>query len=61
MDLDPRIFGLKRAINGEQVICLTNISNSDVAVDFKLDGFKNITKEKFNGKLTPYQVVWLKK
>jgi sucrose phosphorylase len=59
--LDSRIFGLKRSIDGEEVICLTNISNSNVDVNLNIDGFKKITKEKFNGKLTPYQVVWLKK
>lgn len=61
MDLDPKIFGLKRTLEGEQVICLTNISNSEVLANLNFDGFKNITKEKFDGKLKPYQVVWLKK
>jgi sucrose phosphorylase len=60
MNLDSRIFGLKRFIANEEVICLTNISNSDVEVDYELDGYKEITNEQFDGKLTPYQVVWLK-
>lgn len=60
MNLDSRLFGLKRSIDNEEVICITNISNSDVSVDYNLDGFNTITKEQFDGKLKPYQVVWLK-
>lgn len=60
-NLDSRIFGLKRSIDEESVICLTNISCSDVDTSISLDDYKILTDESFDGKLRPYQVVWLKK
>ncbi len=61
MNIDSRIFGIKRSINNEEVICLTNISNNEVDINLNLDGYTTITKDPFNGKVSPYQVVWLKK
>ena len=61
MNTDSRIFGLKRSIDREEVICLTNISNNEVEISLNLDGYTTITKDSFNGKVAPYQVVWLKK
>lgn len=61
MNLDSRVFGLKRSIDDEEIICLTNISNSEVKVLLILSDYTIITREQFDGTLKPYQVVWFKK
>lgn len=56
-DVDSRVFALKREIDGNSIICLTNVSDSYVKTNFT--SYKQLDGSIFDGTLTPYQVAWL--
>jgi sucrose phosphorylase len=67
LDLDPRIFALKRRAYGQQIIALTNLSAQPVALDLSADvgggPFEELLSRSVQApgamRLAPYQVAWL--
>ncbi len=56
-NLDQRIFSLKRSIDNDSIICLTNVSNDFIQTPYK--DYKFLDNNIFDGILKPYQVAWL--
>lgn len=56
-NLDKQIFSLKRSIDNESIICLTNVSDDFIQTPYK--DYKLLDNNIFDGILKPYQVAWL--
>jgi len=67
LDLDPKVFGIRRASKDQVIYALTNISASEVTVSVPNPNEANSLTELFSGEsfafdniaLKPYQYVWL--
>ena len=67
LDIDPKLFAIKRYFEDQTIYALTNISSRDVAVSLSGDDISSqmvdlISGEKINTasfSLKPYQFVWL--
>ncbi|MBW2570335.1 MAG: sugar phosphorylase [Deltaproteobacteria bacterium] len=67
LEIDPKVFAIKRCCKSQTIYALTNISSEHISVslsgDQVLDRMKDLlTGEQFNTKsfvLNPYQFVWL--
>jgi sucrose phosphorylase len=68
LQIDPKVFGIKRFSNDQTIHALTNISSQTVTVsltttasaDQAIDLFTDETVDTASFKLNPYQYVWLK-
>ncbi len=59
LDLGISLFGVKRiGENNQEIICIINITNR--VQRSKLTGLDILTNQRFEGIISPYQIVWLK-
>ncbi len=59
LTLGESLFGVKRiGKDNQELTCIVNITNQNQKVE--LTGFDIITNQEFDGKLNPYQIIWLK-
>jgi glycosidase len=67
LEIDPRVFGIRRSSQGRTVFAVTNISSSEVRLSLRASGASGPMKDLISGEtirpasfsLKPFQYVWL--
>lgn len=63
LDLDERVFSLKRINGDEEIVFIVNVTNKDVNLETDFIGKDLLTQKEINRKiaLKPYEYLWIKK
>lgn len=63
LDLDERVFSLKRINGDEEIVFIVNVTNKEVNIETDFIGKDLLTQKEINRKiaLKPYEYLWIKK
>jgi len=61
LDLGKEVFALVRRNSSGEILCLLNVTDKEIKIDFDYQGTDLITNKEYDKKLKPYQFCWIRK